>query len=324
MYEERKPIFSMKKIIVTILIIVLLLFILMWFFPTKGYLTNNEKQTSVVKVFSENILLMKETALSYYTDERLPEKTDEKVKMTLSEMIDNHLITELVDSNNQICNLEKSYVEVTKKETEYLMKIKLSCADKSDYINTHMGSYTYCVSDICEKKNKLNSPESQNNVKEASEEVVKTADKKNNPNVNSQTSKCKYSKVVNTYTKYGSWSSWSKQKVNASNTVNVQTKVVNEKSGVNKKQYTTEIRVKAEKKIVNGQTIYICSNEFENAGRYAYEPVCIKKKIIYKEIPVYKDVVYYRYQSRKLVQKNIVKWDRCDSKLINQGYRKIS
>lgn len=316
MYEERHSIFSVKKVILAILIIVLVFFVLMWLFPTKGYLSNNEESTSVTKVFSENINLMKDAAMSYYTDERLPQNTGDKEKMTLKEMIDKHLVTELVDSNNEICDNDRSYVEVTREENEYLMKINLSCNDKADYINTHMGSYTYCVGDICEKKNRVTT-ESQDNETNAKE--VSTDNTSSSTNTNGF---CEYAKTVLTYTSYGAWSSWSKNKVTASNTRNVETKVVKEQTGTNRKAYTTSARYAAVKQIVNGKTMYYCSNEYENPGRYSAPVACTKTLKVYKDTPIYSNVTYYRYQDRKANYQTVTKWDSCNSNLVNQGYKK--
>ena len=316
MYEERHSIFSVKKVILAILIIVLIFFALMWLFPTKNYLSSNKEETSVAKVFSENINLMKDAAMSYYTDERLPKNTGDKEKMTLAKMIDMHLITELVDSNNEICNTSKSYVEVTKKENEYLMKINLSCNDKTDYINTHMGNYTYCVGDICEKKNKV----VDNTTKvEQEKKMVATTNNISNNTPNS----CQYVKTIATYGDYGNWSNWAKTKVNASNTRNVQTKVVKEQTGTKSQVYTTEARYIAQKQVINGQTIYICSNEYNNPGRYSYAVACTKTLKVYKNTPIYSDVTYYRYQDRKINYKTVSKWASCNSGLENQGYKKV-
>ena len=317
MYEERHSIFSVKKVILAILIIVLIFFVLMWLFPTKGYLNNNEESTSVTKVFSENINLMKEAAISYYTDERLPQNTGDKEKMTLADMIDKHLVTELVDSNNEICNNDKSYVEVTKEENEYLMKINLSCNDKADYINTHMGSYTYCVGDICEKKNKLVESEE---AKEVNNEV--STDNTNNSTSTSNSSTCEYVKTIATYGNYGSWSGWTKTKVTASNTRNVETKVVREQTGINRKTYTTEARYAATKQTINGKTVYVCSSEYNNPGRYSSAVACKKTLKVYKDTPIYSDVTYYRYQDRSVNYQTVTKWASCNSNLVNQGYKK--
>ncbi len=318
MYEENRSGFPVKKVILAILVLVVIFFILMWLFPTKGYLNNNSESASVTKTFSENIELIKDAAMGYYTDERLPQNTGDTEKMTLNDMIDKHLITEPVDSNNERCDLEKSYVEVTKEETEYLMKINLSCNDKTDYIRAHMGSYTYCVGDICEKKNLTNDEEKS----EESTEPETTATENTSTSSNNSNDNCKFVKSVLKYTNYGNWSSWTKTKVNASNTRNVQTKVVNEKTGSQTKVYTTEVRANPSVSTVNGQKIYTCSSDYANAGRYDRKVICRKNINVYKEVPVYSNVTYYRYQDRKAYYDTDVKWASCNSNL--SGYRKAS
>ena len=68
--------------------------------------------------------------------------------MTLKEMIDNKLILPLMDSNGKYCSEDDSYIEITKLENEYIIKVYLSCSDKQDYIIEHFGCYDIC-SDKC-------------------------------------------------------------------------------------------------------------------------------------------------------------------------------
>ena len=95
---------------------------------------------------------MKEAAISYYTDERLPKESGEFKQMTLSEMIGLKLITPLIDKNNKAVDVEKSYVKITKSGNEYILKVNIKDSEKEDYILVHLGCYTYCDSTICEKK----------------------------------------------------------------------------------------------------------------------------------------------------------------------------
>ena len=95
---------------------------------------------------------MKEAAISYYTDERLPKEVGESDTMTLSDMIGKKIIVALIDKNNKACDVEGSYVKITKLDDEYLLKVNLKDSEKEDYILVHLGCYTYCDSYICEKK----------------------------------------------------------------------------------------------------------------------------------------------------------------------------
>ena len=103
-------------------------------------------------VFDNNIRNIKEAAISYFTNERLPQTVGDTVKITLKEMKDKKLVLNVIDGSNKLCSDDKTYVEVTKDEDEYVMKIFLSCSDMEDYILVHLGCYDYCDSNVCEKK----------------------------------------------------------------------------------------------------------------------------------------------------------------------------
>lgn len=104
------------------------------------------------QIFADNLERMKEAAISYYTDERLPQAVGESDTMTLSDMIGKKLIVALVDKNNKACDVTESYVKITKLDNEYLLKVNLKDSEKEDYILVHLGCYTYCDSYICEKQ----------------------------------------------------------------------------------------------------------------------------------------------------------------------------
>ncbi len=103
-------------------------------------------------VFNDNIQNIKEAAISYFTNERLPQTVGDTVKITLKQMKDKKLVLNIRDSQAKTCDDSKSYVEVTKEENEYTMRVFLSCSNMEDYIIVHLGCYDYCDKDICEKK----------------------------------------------------------------------------------------------------------------------------------------------------------------------------
>ena len=105
-------------------------------------------------VFNTNIRDIKEAAISYFTNERLPQTVGETEKITLKQMKEKKLIVNVVDATGKSCSDDETYVEVTKEDNEYVMKIFLSCSDSSDYILVHLGCYDYCDKDVCEKKEK--------------------------------------------------------------------------------------------------------------------------------------------------------------------------
>ena len=103
-------------------------------------------------VFNDNLKTIKEAAISYFTNERLPQTKDETVKISLKDMQDKKLLRNVRDASGNTCSENNSYVEVTKEDNEYVMKIFLSCSDLEDYIIVHLGCYDYCDSKVCEKK----------------------------------------------------------------------------------------------------------------------------------------------------------------------------
>ena len=168
MYNERKDTFSVKDIIVQVLCILLFIFLLLWLFPTKSFIKKNyngtysssdstvnveESEQVVDAIFNFNVQTMKEAAISYYTTSRLPAKVGDTDTMSLRKMLSEKLILSFLDSDNKQCDLDNSYVQITKLSDEYTLKVNLVCpASKSDYIIVHLGCYDYCKGNVCEKK----------------------------------------------------------------------------------------------------------------------------------------------------------------------------
>jgi hypothetical protein len=135
--EERRGM-TIKGLLVRLILIIIFIFLLIWLFPMPDLKPLNNQ------IFSDNLDRMKDVAKSYYTVERLPKNVNDSKRMTLQEMIDNHLIMPLMDSNGKYCSTKSSYIEITKLEDEYVIKVYLSCSDKQDYIIEHFGCYDIC------------------------------------------------------------------------------------------------------------------------------------------------------------------------------------
>lgn len=157
-YENRG--FPFRDFLLKLILIIIFVFLLVWLIPKFTSPTkvvsedsNNEKIDALTsQIFSDNLEKMKEAAITYYTDERLPKEVGDSDKMTLSDMIGKKLIVALIDKNNKACDVEKSYVKITKVDNEYILKVNLKDSEKEDYILVHLGCYTYCDSYVCEKK----------------------------------------------------------------------------------------------------------------------------------------------------------------------------
>lgn len=159
-YEHRG--FPFRDFLLKLILIIIFVFLLIWLLPKfispKLVTKTNESAEQVdissltSQIFSDNLEKMKDAAISYYTDERLPKEVGDSDQMTLSDMIGKKLIVALIDKNNKACDVDKSYVKITKLDEEYILKVNLKDSEKEDYILVHLGCYTYCDSYICEKK----------------------------------------------------------------------------------------------------------------------------------------------------------------------------
>ena len=166
MYEERKEKFSFKSFFLTLLLVLLFVFLMLWLFPNKwdvkNLKTNGGQNQSTVdlsklsvlydEIFARNVERMKDAAIGYFTNERMPSKVGESKKLTLKEMYDLHLVLKLKDKDGNPCDETKSYVEMTKYDNEYRLKVNLSCGEDEDYIIVYLGCYSYCANGICEKQ----------------------------------------------------------------------------------------------------------------------------------------------------------------------------
>ncbi len=139
--EEKRGL-TIKDLLIRLILIIIFIFLLIWLFPMPDLKPLNNQ------IFLDNLGRMKDAAKSYYTIERLPKDFNTSKKMTLKEMINQHLILSLMDSNGNYCDEDESYVQITKLENEYVIKVQLSCSDKKDYIIEHYGCYDIC-SDKC-------------------------------------------------------------------------------------------------------------------------------------------------------------------------------
>ena len=281
---------TLKGVFIKLVLVVLLIFVLMMLFPTKGFVTNyvdeKVKENSGSDNFNNNLLAMATAGSGYFTSSRLPKDTGDKVKMTLGEMYKDKLLVRFTDSNNRTCNTNESYLEVTKEDSEYTMKVNLSCSDKEDYIMLHMG-----------------------------------LDGTSFPSTS--TARCEFVKNLDDTWSYGNWSSWSTKKVTENSTRQVQTKVSKVQTGTKQVPHTSVREGGATKVLYNGYVKYVCPTGYDNAGVYDNVVTCKKSTTTYTTEPVYKNVTYYRYRDKTLSSNVDTKWSDCDdNSLIEQGYVK--
>ena len=107
MYNDNTN-FSIKNVIIQFLFIALFVFIMIWLFPLKsdlkkavescsGDVCTDSDSVLYDSIFNTNVLMMKDSAKSYFTTSRLPQKIGDKVKLTLGQMLDMKIILPFVD-----------------------------------------------------------------------------------------------------------------------------------------------------------------------------------------------------------------------------------
>lgn len=239
MYEERSEKFSLRDVLIQVLFVTLFIFLMLWLFPTKGFV-NKKINKTYNEAFNNNVNAMKDSAKSYFTNERLPQKVGDEEVITLGDMLDLKIILPFVDSKGKTCDLNESYVLVTKEENEYLMKINLKCTDYEDYLLVHMGCYEYCTTAICENKDKPVAQPVVNKtttVKKVTTTVKPTPTPTPIPNTPVVNKIFEYQYLLVVDGKWGNWSNWSDWTVNQAQRTDyreVETKVEKVASGSHK------------------------------------------------------------------------------------------
>lgn len=220
--EERNS-FSIRNLILQILLVVLFVFIMIWLFPTKSYMDDKyvtkdqliqQLQSIYGRNFADNVESMRDAAKGYFTTERLPEKVGDSVTLTLGEMLEKKMVLEFIDSNGNKCDTEKSYVKLTKMDTEYQLKVQLTCSDYSDYIIEYIGCYDFCGE--CEEAKPATKPTTPT-------KKPSTPSKKDPEPVVSKKYRYQYRLTTqNTYSNWSDWSAWSTTKVSANTLTQVE------------------------------------------------------------------------------------------------------
>ncbi len=314
MYNENSN-FQAKNVIVQFLFVALIIFVLIWLFPLKSDLknlktTSNGENTDlsvlVDRIFNENIIAMKDAAKSYYTLERLPKNVGDKVKMTLGEMLEKKIILPFTDKHGKTCDMTGSYVEVTKYDTEYLMKVNLKCGEEENYLLVYMGCYDYCSTTVCEKNKadvktpviyskKTNQP---SNNPTPTPNPKPTPDPKPDPTP-SKEYLYEYIKTTQGYYTESDWSTWSTTKVTANANTAVQTKTVTTKKlvGYNvKRDYDYSKPIYGTKTVETGATkvVKTCAKfDYVKTGEYSYGDWQYVETVYLNHTPNNTDTVQY-------------------------------
>ena len=302
------------KAIVVIIFLILVVFIITKVTNPDNNTKSSKTSSNYDKVFSENLEKMENASFSYFTKDKLPKETGEVSELTLREMINSNLLEAFTDADGKACNVNTSYIRLTKNDEDYTLRVNLECNEKKDYSLMKVGEYDYCEHDICKRNT---SKEKESDSKDESDVVkeVEITESTNNSNSNNSNSNSgtrsnasstspsnnnsssinntptvrtmyEYKKVTNpVLSGWSSWSSWD----------------------YNEKRYSA---------VKCGSSDTNCLREVQLYSR--------REKVGTKDgRPVYGTVHYYSYRTRTLIRAGStdIKWSTYnDTSLLNQGY----
>ncbi len=136
MYEESSKKLSINWVSLAIKlgILIIIVFLLCWLFTRNKNKTNNTVIGMQNEEYIANITAMKEAALEYFTDSKLPENIGGTKLLSLNEMLNQKLLIDFTD-NGKKCNTNTSYIQATKTaDGAYALKVNLVCGEDNDFI----------------------------------------------------------------------------------------------------------------------------------------------------------------------------------------------
>ena len=170
------------KIMIVIIFIILILFVIA---KVMGPSDNRErKNDNYDVVFNENLEAMETFAYTYFTEDRLPKEVEDSAELTLREAFNLNLMDSFTDANGEACDVNESYIRLTKNEDDYTLRVNLKCNEQEDYLLTKVNTYDYCENAICERDSSKDEAE---NEEEVTPEVDITEEEQEEPVVDSKT-----------------------------------------------------------------------------------------------------------------------------------------
>lgn len=241
-----------KIILITIclIIIIFLVFKIKNLGSNNNNNNNNNSKTPVV-VFNDNMELLRSKGEEYFfANKNFPKELKEEKVITVKELKEKGLITDIYDYDGSKCGYNTSYVSVVKNKSDYLMQINLVCSSMEDSVSYYYDNDFKCLTcngedytpDIDDNNN------NDNNNNNTDNDNKDTKDDNNNNNNNSFVCNNTWGNWTTEYKNdpslefekrilikaykvnktYGEWSQPVKEKPTASNTLEVKEEQKNE------------------------------------------------------------------------------------------------
>jgi len=138
MYEEKKPkkSFNWKGVLLKTALVVILLILIINLLPLES---RKETINGLSESFRSNMSAFRDAGHSYFKDNRLPQKVDQKSKINLGHLIEEGKVRDLKTEDDEYCDIEESYIEVIKTANDFEMEINLVCGEEDLRENIYLG-----------------------------------------------------------------------------------------------------------------------------------------------------------------------------------------
>ena len=133
MYEAKTKRVNWVKMFLIVIIVILILLLT---YKCISLIKNNGKNSE--EYYKKQLESVNNVALDYYNKDNIPKEVGKSSKKTLAELKDEKVDFELTPRKNESCDLNGSYIQATRLETEYQVKTYIKCDSYDDYINTYI------------------------------------------------------------------------------------------------------------------------------------------------------------------------------------------
>ena len=133
MYEAKTKRVNWVKMFLIVIIVILILLLT---YKCISLIKNNGKNSE--EYYKKQLESVNNVALDYYNKDNIPKEVGKSSKKTLAELKDEKVDFELTPRKNETCDLNGSYIQATRLETEYQVKTYIKCDSYDDYINTYI------------------------------------------------------------------------------------------------------------------------------------------------------------------------------------------
>ncbi len=168
---------TLKDLIIKLFLIITIIIVLFWLIP-KFFLYKKSKEhkeiaekTEIVLIENSTVDSVEKAGIKYFDNKNVPNKENEKKKVTLKDLQNEKLIGTVKDSS-VTCDNNDTYVELTKIDGNYILKTYVKCSSSNKQRTIYLNSYSYCNgSYLCERN------------EEKEKELQKLQEDKNNINM---------------------------------------------------------------------------------------------------------------------------------------------